>query len=86
MRIIFAERAWEDYLHWQEHDAKLLTRINLLIEECTRTPFAGRGKPEPLRKNLAGYWSRRITEGHRLVYKATEDGLLIAQCRHHYKR
>lgn len=86
MKIIFAVTGWEDYLYWQAHDRKLLDRINSLIQECMRTPFSGRGKPEPLRKNLAGYWSRRITEDHRLVYRMTEDGLLIAQCRHHYRR
>jgi toxin YoeB len=86
VRIIFSENAWEDYLHWQAHDRKVLDRINSLIEECIRTPFSGRGKPEPLKKNLAGYWSRRITDGDRLVYKVIEGGLLIAQCRHHYKR
>lgn len=85
MKIIFAENAWADYLHWQSLDRKLLERINALIQECTRTPFSGRGKPEPLKNKLAGYWSRRINDQHRLVYKVTESGLLIAQCRYHYK-
>jgi toxin YoeB len=84
MRLIFSERAWEDYLYWQGQDAKTLARLNALVRECTRTPFQGTGKPEPLRGSLAGWWSRRLTQEHRLVYRATEDGLLIAQCRYHY--
>jgi toxin YoeB len=84
VKLVFSEAAWEDYLHWQSQDPKVLRRINALLKECTRTPFSGTGKPEPLRKNLAGYWSRRITEGDRLVYKVTNEGLLIAQCRRHY--
>lgn len=84
MKLIFSEQAWEDYLYWQSQDAKLVARINGLIKECARTPFQGTGKPEPLRGPLAGWWSRRITQEHRLVYRATEDGLLIAQCRYHY--
>ena len=86
MKVIFAEPAWEDYVHWQSVDRKLLGRINSLIKECMRDPFSGIGKPEPLKGDLAGYWSRRITEEHRFVYKVTEGGLLIAQCRHHYRR
>ena len=85
MRLIFAELAWEDYVYWQSQDRKVLARVNLLLQECTRTPFSGRGKPEPLVKNLSGYWSRRITEEHRLVHKVEENGLFIAQCRHHYR-
>ncbi len=84
MKLIFAEQAWEDYLFWQANDPKLLVRLNGLIKECQRTPFSGTGKPEPLRGSLSGWWSRRITQEHRLVYRATEDGLLIAQCRYHY--
>ena len=84
MKLVFHERAWEDYLHWQEHDPKLLRRINGLIRECARTPFAGTGKPEPLRGPLTGWWSRRITREHRLVYRPDGDRLLIAQCRLHY--
>ena len=84
MSITFTDDAWEDYLYWQSHDPKLLQRVNRLIEECSRTPFRGTGRPEPLRNKLAGYWSRRITEEHRLVYKVGPDGLLIAQCRYHY--
>jgi len=84
MKLIFSERAWEDYLHWQAQDPRPTARLNGLIKECLRTPFAGTGKPEPLRGALSGWWSRRITQEHRLVYRATEDGLLIAQCRYHY--
>lgn len=84
MKLIFSEQAWDDYLHWQAHDPKLVARINGLIKECVRTPFKGTGKPEPLRGALSGWWSRRITQEHRLVYRPSEDGLLIAQCRYHY--
>ncbi len=84
MRLIFSEQAWDDYLHWQSNDRAVLDRVNALIKECARTPFAGIGKPEPLRGGLAGWWSRRINREHRLVYRPTEDGLLIAQCRYHY--
>lgn len=84
MKLIFSEQAWEDYLYCQSQDAKLVVRINGLIKECLRTPFQGTGKLEPLRGPLAGWWSRRITQEHRLVYRSTEDGLLIAQCRYHY--
>lgn len=84
MKLIFSEQAWEDYCHWQEQDRKLLRRLNGLIRECTRTPFTGTGKPEPLRGSLSGWWSRRIDLEHRLVYQVREDSLLIAQCRYHY--
>jgi toxin YoeB len=84
VRLVFDERAWDDYLHWQAHDRKTVERINALLKECRRTPFEGIGKPEPLRGTLAGWWSRRITQEHRLVYRMHEDALLIAQCRYHY--
>jgi toxin YoeB len=84
MKLIFHEEAWEDYLYWQQNDRALLERINLLIKECTRTPFSGIGKPEPLRGSFSGWWSRRINREHRLVYRGSESGLLIAQCRFHY--
>jgi toxin YoeB len=84
VKLIFHAQAWEDYVHWQQTDRKTLERLNLLIKECTCTPFAGVGKPEPLRGALAGWWSRRLTKEHRLVYRASDDGLLIAQCRYHY--
>lgn len=84
MKLVFHARAWEDYLYWQSTDPKILARINHLIKETSRSPFHGIGKPEPLRGELRGWWSRRIDQEHRLVYRPTEDGLLIAQCRHHY--
>ena len=84
MKIIFSSHGWEDYLHWQSTDKKLLKRINELIKEITHTPFQGTGKPEPLRHALGGCWSRRISEEHRLVYKVEDDAVLIAQARYHY--
>jgi toxin YoeB len=84
VRIVFTETAWADYLHWQQTDPKLLLRLNALIKECSRTPFSGIGKPEPLRGDLKGWWSRRIDQEHRLVYKFADDSLMIAQCRYHY--
>ena len=84
MTIVFSERAWEDYLYWQGQDRKTLARINHLIREVQRDPFAGVGKPEPLKHALSGYWSRRITDEHRLVYKVQDDALWIAQVRYHY--
>lgn len=84
MKLIFAEAAWEDYLYWQAQDKRLLKRINELIRATQRDPFSGIGKPEPLKHALAGFWSRRITDEHRMVYKIEEDALLIAQLRYHY--
>jgi toxin YoeB len=84
MKIVFSSPAWEDYLHWQQTDRKLLKRINELIKEVVRTPFEGTGKPEPLRHALGGYWSRRINDEHRLIYKVEGDSILIAQARYHY--
>lgn len=84
MNLIFSEQAWEDYLYWQGQDKKTLKRINDLLKEIQRTPFEGTGKPEPLKHALAGYWSRRINEEHRLVYRLRDDELLIAQVRYHY--
>ena len=84
MKLTFSEHAWEEYLYWQRSDKKVLRRINLLIKEIQRTPFEGIGKPEPLKHGLAGYWSRRINDEHRLVYKITVDSVLIAQLRYHY--
>lgn len=84
MRIVFSEHAWDDYLYWQKTDRKTLQRINLLIEQTQRTPLEGIGKPEPLRHALAGWWSRRIDDEHRIVYKVEDDSLLIAQLRYHY--
>ena len=84
MKITFTKIAWEDYLSWQSEDKKVLKRINALIEEITRTPFEGRGKPEPLKYDLTGYWSRRIDQEHRLVYQFRQGELLIYSCRFHY--
>ena len=84
MRLIFADTTWEDYLYWQQHDKRLRERINRLIRETQREPYSGLGKPEPLRHALSGFWSRRITEEHRMVYKVERDALLLAQLRYHY--
>ncbi len=83
--LIFTPDAWSDYLYWQGQDKKTLKRINNLINEAARTPFEGTGKPEPLRGDLSGYWSRRIDEANRLVYQATDSDLEIVSCRHHYE-
>ena len=85
MRLIFSAEAWEDYLYWQGTDRRILRRINLLIRDVLRSPFEGIGKPEPLKRNLSGYWSRRIDDEHRLVYRIEGDSVLIAQCRYHYR-
>ncbi len=88
MKLVFGDRAWEDYLHWQATDPNTLARLNELIKACQRTPFTGIGKPEPLRENLKGWWSRRINTTDRLVYRVSgsgaEQALEIAQCRFHY--
>ena len=84
MKLIFAEKAWDDYLYWQKTDKKILSRINKLIKNIKREPFEGLGKPEPLKHALSGYWSRRVNDEHRMVYKINDDSLLIAQLRFHY--
>ena len=84
MRLIFADAAWEDYLYWQEQDKRMVVRISKLIKETMRDPFEGFGKPEPLKHSLAGFWSRRINEEHRMVYKLDVDALMLAQLRYHY--
>ncbi len=84
MRLIFSTQAWEDYLYWQSTDKKILERINTLIEQTSRNPFKGIGKPEPLKHALAGWWSRRINSEHRIVYRKKDDSLEIAQLRYHY--
>lgn len=84
MKLVFAEKAWEDCLYWQQADKKILRRINALIKEIIRAPFAGTGKPEPLKHALSGYWSRRINDEHRIVYKVQDGSVLIAQLRYHY--
>jgi len=85
MRLVFTESAWGDYLWFQSQDRKLLKRINTLIKETLRSPHEGIGKPERLKANLAGFWSRRINEEHRLVYTTTDDNLIIIACRYHYE-
>jgi toxin YoeB len=84
MRLIFAEQAWDDYLFWQRTDPKITRRIHDLIKDTACHPFEGIGKPEPLRHALSGYWSRRITEEQRMVYKSVGNDLSIAQLRYHY--
>lgn len=84
MKLIFATKAWEDYQYWQKTDKKVLKRINTLIKDIKREPFEGIGKPEPLKHALSGYWSRRINDEHRIVYKIYQDSLLVAQVRYHY--
>ena len=84
MKIIFSENAWAGYVYWQSQDKKILKKLNALIEETTRSPDEGTGKPEALNHELAGWWSRRITDEHRLVYRVKDGGLEIAQCRFHY--
>lgn len=84
MKLVWSEQAWDDYLYWQETDKRMVKKINELIKEIRLTPFEGKGKPEPLRHNLAGFWSRRITAEHRLVYSMTDEALLIAASRYHY--
>jgi toxin YoeB len=84
MDILWDKSAWDDYQFWIDSDRKVFQKINSLIKECLRTPYTGSGKPEALKQNLSGFWSRRITGEHRLVYKADDDILYIAQCRYHY--
>ena len=84
MKLIFLDQAWEDYLYWQRVDPSMLKKINTLIKEIERNPFEGTGKPEALKYNLVGCWSRRINMEHRIVYKVDNDSLVILQCRFHY--
>lgn len=84
MKLVFADDAWQDYLYWQRQDRRMVERINQLMRETQREPFAGIGKPEALKHGLAGYWSRRINDEHRMVYKVEGDALLVAQLRYHY--
>ena len=86
MRLVFTESAWNDYLWFQSHDKRLLKRINQLIRDVLRSPIEGIGKPEPLKGELSGCWSRRIDEQHRLVYSATAAEMVIISCRYHYER
>lgn len=84
MKVTFTSRGWADYLWWQTNDRKTRKRINLLITDAVRNGHQGIGKPEPLRHDLSGFWSRRVTSEHRLVYKLDDDALVIAACRYHY--
>ena len=84
MKLTFSTKAWEQYIYWQATDKKILKRINTLIKDIQRSPYEGIGKPEPLKHGLSGYWSRRINDEHRLVYKHIGGAVLIAQLRYHY--
>lgn len=84
MKKVFLSTGWEDYLYWQQTDKSMLRKINSLIKEIERTPFEGTGKPEPLKYNLAGWWSRRLNLEHRLVYRIENRSIIILQCRYHY--
>ena len=84
MKKIWSDISWNDYLYWQKQNKKLLKKINDLIKDIERTPFEGLGKPEPLKNNLSGWWSRRIDDTHRIVYRVENGNLEIAQCREHY--
>ena len=84
MKFVFTELSWEDYLYWQKNDKQKLKRINELLKDISRSPYAGIGKPEPLRFNYSGFWSRRIDEEHRLIYRVVEDEIQIAKCKFHY--
>jgi len=84
MKLIFSENAWQDYLYWQKNDKTNMKRINVLIRDIKRNKYEGIGKPEPLKHNLSGYWSRRITSEHRIIYKIEDNSILIAQLRYHY--
>ncbi|NOQ35076.1 MAG: Txe/YoeB family addiction module toxin [Methylococcaceae bacterium] len=86
MKLVFSESSWSDYLWFQDNDKKLLKRINGLIKEISRTPFEGTGKPEMLKANLSGFWSRRINSEHRLVYKVTETEIIFISFRFHYQK
>lgn len=83
-RLVWTAAAWDDYLYWQTQDRKTLKRINALIQDAMRNPFTGIGKPEPLRENLSGFWSRRIDEQNRLVYAVENEDLAVVACRYHY--
>jgi toxin YoeB len=86
MKIIFTKNSWEDYISWQSENKKLLRKINELIKDIQRTPFEGKGKPEPLKYDLAGFWSRRIDREHRLVYQVSKNEILVYSCRFHYDK
>ncbi len=86
MRIVFSKIAWEDYTSWLSEDKKMLRKINELIKDIQRNPFTGKGKPEPLKYDLAGLWSRRIDREHRLVYQVQDNEILVYSCKFHYGR
>jgi len=84
MKLVFSDKAWEDYLYWQKIDKQILKKINQIIKDIKREPFEGIGKPEPLKYELSGFWSRRINDEHRFVYEIHKDTISIASCRFHY--
>lgn len=84
MKLIFVDESWEDYLYWQQTDRKVLSKINDLLQDISRNPYSGLGKPEPLKYKYQGYWSRRINYEHRLIYRVKDDEIHIAKCRFHY--
>ena len=84
MKIIFVDEAWNEYLYWQSKDKRILKKINILLKQIQHDPYIGLGKPEPLKHDLAGFWSRRIDKGHRLVYAIEDDQIIILKCRQHY--
>ena len=84
MKLIFGEQSWSDYLYWQSTNKRILKKINALLQDIKRNPFDGIGKPEPLKHEMAGTWSRRITQEHRLVYEIFEESILVVSCRYHY--
>jgi toxin YoeB len=86
MTIVFSKNSWDDYISWQSEDKNMLKKINELIKDIQRTPFEGKGKPEPLKYDLAGYWSRRIDREHRLVYQVEDNQIFIYSCRYHYDK
>ena len=83
--VVFSAKAFEQYRYWQENDQKTLRKLNQLLQECQRTPFVGTGKPEPLKGDLAGLWSRRITQEHRLLYEVDANNVFVTSCRYHYQ-
>ena len=84
MKYVFVDESWEDYLYWQKYDRRMMKKINELLKDIAKNPFSGIGKPEPLKFKYKGFWSRRINEEHRLIYRYQEDEILIAKCRFHY--
>lgn len=84
MKLIFVDESWEDYLYWQQTDRKVLSKINDLLQDISRNPYSGLGKPEPLKYKYQGYWFRRINDEHRLIYRVKDDEIHLAKCRFHY--